>query len=74
LHGVLRNEFLAGTMFRSSAHVDERPFVPEYQLGVTFRLEQVYITWVAHQLSSEYFSRANGHAWSRIALEYRFAR
>ena len=74
LHGVFRNEFLAGTMFRSGAHVDERPFVPEYQLGVTFRLEQVYISWVAHQLSSEYFSRASGHAWSRIALEYRFVR
>lgn len=74
LHGVVQNEFLAGTMFRSSAHVDERPFVPEYQAGATFRLKQLSITWVAHQLSSEYFSRTNGHAWSRISVEYRFAR
>ena len=61
-------------MFRSSDHVEERPFVPEYQVGATFRLEQLSITWVAHQLSSEYFSRTNGHAWSRISVEYRFAR
>jgi hypothetical protein len=74
LHGVARNEFLAGTMFRPSDHVEERPFVPEYQVGATFRLEQLSITWVAHQLSSEYFSRTNGHAWSRISVEYRFAR
>jgi lipid A 3-O-deacylase len=74
VHGVARNEFLAGTMFRASPHVDERPFVPEYQVGATFRLEQVSISWVAHQVSSEYFSRAAGHAWSRIEVVYRFAR
>ncbi len=74
MHGVARNEFLAGTMFRSSPGVDERPLVPEYQVGVTFRLEQVSISWVAHELSSEYFSRTEGHAWSRIEFVYRFAR
>lgn len=74
MHGVARNEFLAGTLFRPSPHVDERPFVPEYQVGFTLRFEQVYITWAAHQLSSEYYSRADGHAWSRIAFEYRFTR
>lgn len=74
MHGVARNEFLAGTMFRPSPHVDERPFVPEYQVGLTFRLEQVSISWVAHQLPSEYFSRTEGHAWSRIEFVYRFAR
>jgi lipid A 3-O-deacylase len=74
VHGVARNEFLAGTMFRASPHVDERPFVSEYQVGATFRLEQFSLSWVAHQVSSEYFSRANGHAWSRIEVVYRFAR
>ena len=74
VHGVARNEFLAGTMFRSSPHVDERPFVTEYQAGVTFRLEQISVSWIAHQLSSEYESRAKGHAWSRLSVEYRFAR
>ena len=74
VHGVLRNGFLAGTLFSSSPHVRERPFVTEYQAGVTFRLQQVSISWVAHQLSSEYFSRAQGHAWSRLAVEYRFTR
>ena len=73
-HGVARNEFLAGTMFRSGPHVDERPFVSEYQVGATFRLERISISWVAHQVSSEYFSRAEGHAWSRIEVMYRFAR
>jgi lipid A 3-O-deacylase len=74
MHGVARNEFLAGTMFRASPYVDERPFVPEYQVGATFRLERISISWVAHQLSSEYFSRADGHAWSRLEVVYRFAR
>jgi lipid A 3-O-deacylase len=72
MHGVARNEFLAGTMFRASPRVDERPLVPEYQVGVTLRLERMSVSWVAHQLSSEYFSRPNGHAWSRLAIEYRY--
>jgi lipid A 3-O-deacylase len=74
VHGVVRNEFLAGTMFRASEHVEERPFVSEYQVGVTLRLEQVSLSWVAHQLSSEYYSRADGHAWSRIEVVYRYVR
>ena len=61
-------------MFRPSEHVAERPLVPEYQVGITLRLEQVSISWVVHQLSSEYESRQSGHAWSRIAFEYRWAR
>lgn len=74
MHAVARNEFLAGTMFRASPYVDERPFVPEYQVGLTFRLERVSISWVAHQLSSEYYSRTDGHAWSRLEVVYRFGR
>jgi hypothetical protein len=73
-HGVARNEFLAGAMFRSSPHVEERPLVSEYQVGATFRFEQISITWAAHQVSSEYYSREDGHAWSRIEIVYRFAR
>ena len=74
VHGVARNEFLAGTLFSSSPRVDARPLVTEYQAGVTFRLEQISISWIAHQLSSEYDSRSKGHAWSRLSVEYRFTR
>ncbi len=71
-HGVARNEFLAGTMFRSSDHVQERPFVAEYQVGVSIRWKQVTFSWMADELASEYESRAQGHAWSRLALEWQF--
>ena len=73
-HGVARNEFLAGTLFRSSEHVTERPFVTEYQVGVVLKLQQFSASWTAHQLSSEYMSRSAGHAWSRLAIEWQYDR
>jgi hypothetical protein len=74
VHGVARNEFLAGTFFRSSEHVEERPFVTEYQVGASMRFQQLTLSWIAHQLSSEYESRAQGHAWSRLEIAWRFDR
>ena len=72
--GILRNEFLAGTMFRPSPHVEERPFVAEYQLGVLVRYERLTIRYSMDQIGSEYLSRPNGHAWSRIGIEWRVGR
>jgi hypothetical protein len=69
-HGVLRNEFLAGTLFRDSPHVTERPFVAEYQLGFLLRYERLTIQYSMDQIGTEYYSRPNGHAWSRIAVEW----
>lgn len=73
-HGVLRNEFLAGTMFRDSPHVTERPFVAEYQLGLLLRYERLTFRYSMDQIGTEYFSRPNGHAWSRLSVEWRVER
>jgi lipid A 3-O-deacylase len=73
-HAVLRNEFLAGALFSPGPHVPERPFLAEYQLGFSIRVERLTISYSMDQLSSEYMTRANGHAWSRIGLEWRIAR
>jgi lipid A 3-O-deacylase len=69
-HGVLRNAFLAGTLFSDSPHVTERPFVAEYQLGLLVRYERLTLRYSMDQIGSEYFSRPNGHAWSRLAVEW----
>ena len=73
-HGVLRNEFLAGTLFRDSPHVTERPFVAEYQLGLLLRFQRLTIIYSMDQIGSEYVSRPNGHAWSRLGAEWRVGR
>jgi lipid A 3-O-deacylase len=74
MHGVVRNEFLAGTMFRSNDHVQERPFVPEYQGGVSVRWRRLTAAYSVDRTGSEYSARATGHSWSRLALEWRLAR
>ncbi len=74
VHAVARNEFLMGTLFRTSEHVTARPLVTEYQMGITLSVRRLSFTWMADQLSPEYFSRAAGHAWSRLAIEWRFER
>ena len=74
MHGVVRNEFLAGTMFRPSAHVQERPFVPEYQGGISLRWRGWTAMYSIDQTESEYVTRATGHSWSRLAVEWRFDR
>jgi lipid A 3-O-deacylase len=73
-HAVGRNEFLAGTLFRDSPHVSERPFIAEYQLGLLVRYERLTFRYSMDQIGSEYFSRPNGHAWSRLEVEWRLER
>jgi hypothetical protein len=74
IHGVLRNEFLAGTLFRSSPHVEQRPFVPEYQLGLSVRWRRFTLNYSLDQTQSEYVTRPDGHAWSRIGIDWRIER
>jgi hypothetical protein len=38
------------------------------------RYERLTIRYSLDQIGSEYFSRPNGHAWSRIAAEWQVAR
>ena len=74
IHGVARNEFLAGTLFHPSAHVQERPFVPEYQMGFSVRWERLTASYSLDQTQSEYVTRPNGHAWSRLGVDWRIER
>ena len=74
VHGIVRNEFLAGTMFRPSQHVQERPFVAEYSAGITLRWKRLTLTYSADHSESEYVTRSSGHTWSRIGAEWRIAR
>ena len=74
VHGVVRNEFLAGTMFRPSAHVQERPFVAEYRAGLDVRWDWLALSYSVDYTGSEYVTRASGHTWSRLSLEWRLAR
>lgn len=74
MHGVVRNEFLAGTMFRASAHVQERPFVPEYQGGVSISWRRWVARYSVDRTASEYVTRATGHSWARMSVEWRFDR
>jgi lipid A 3-O-deacylase len=71
LHGVIRNEFLAGTFFRPSAHVEQRPWVPEYQAGLTLRWRRLTATYRADVTGSEYTTRSTAHTWSSVELKWR---
>lgn len=74
IHAVARNEFLAGTIFRSSDRVQERVFVPECQGGVSVRWHRLTAIYSVDRTGSEYSARVTGHSWSRLAVEWRFAR
>jgi hypothetical protein len=71
MHGVVRNEFLAGTMFRASEHVRERPWVSTYEAGFTLRWRQLAATYRANRVAPEYFTRTQSHAWSSVEAEWR---
>ena len=71
-HGIARNEFLAGTMFRQSDNITA--IRGENQVGISIRWQQITVLWMADQLGRRYESRAQGHAWSRLAFDWQFAR
>lgn len=71
MHGVVRNEFLDGTFFRSSEHVRSRPWVSELQGGFTIRWRQLGASYEAHRLGPEYLTRAGSHTWASISADWR---
>jgi lipid A 3-O-deacylase len=73
-HAILRNEFLDGTMFSSSPHVTKRPLTADYSAGLSVRVQRLTISYSLDQITPEYTTRPNGHAWSRIAAEWRIER
>jgi hypothetical protein len=70
-HGVARNEFLSGTLFRESAHVQTRPWLAESQVGGTVRWHGLGVTYRAVRMGSEYTTHIGSHAWSSIETEWR---
>jgi lipid A 3-O-deacylase len=74
MHGVVRNEFLAGTFFRPSEHVQERPWVAEYQAGLTLGWRRLAITYRADRIDPEYVTRTSPHTWGSIEAEWRMER
>jgi hypothetical protein len=74
IRAVARNEFLTGTMFRPSPHVDERAFVPQYQAGIDVRWKRVTIEYSFERTAPEYATYPSGHTWSRLGAEWRIER
>ena len=74
LRGVVRNEFLSGTLFRPSSRVPIRSTVAEYHAGVTASRGRFGVAFVAHQNGPEYVARTASHQWSTIELEWRLGR
>jgi lipid A 3-O-deacylase len=74
LRGVARNEFLSGTLFRSSDRVPIRQTVAAYQAGVTANWGRLGAALVAHQDGPEYLARIAPHQWTTIELEWRLGR
>lgn len=66
LRAVARNEVLNGAFFRTSARVTPRPLVSELELGVRLQWRMLEASWLAHQTSAEYTTRAAPHVWSML--------
>jgi hypothetical protein len=72
LHGVARNEFLDGTLFRVSEHVRSRPLVSDLQAGIALRWRQLGVSYEVHQMGPEYTTRAGSHTWASLSAEWRY--
>jgi len=68
LDGVLRNEFLEGTLFRDSERVPIRHRVHELAGGICVRLGRVRAEWVAIHRGREYDTQTEEHYYSSIIL------
>ena len=74
IRGVARNEFLSGTMFRSSDRVPLRTTVADLQVGVTASIGRLGVAVVVHQDGPEYRARTAPHQWTAIEMEWRLGR
>jgi lipid A 3-O-deacylase len=73
-HAILRNEFLDGTLFSGGPHVPRRPLIADYSAGFSVRVQRLTLSYSLDQITSEYTTRATGHAWSRLQAEWRIER
>ena len=71
VRGVVRNEFLDGTLFQSSARVRSLPWVREYEAGFTLQWRSLGTGYLVHQTGPEYVSRTGSHTWASFNVEWR---
>ena len=71
---VLRDEFLDGTIFRTSDRVDKQPIVTEARFALTFRWRQLGVTYRATHSGRQYDGQGPAASWGTIQTEWRFGR
>lgn len=74
MRGVARNEFLDGTFFQPSAHVQRRPLVSEFEAGFTLDWRRLGVGYRVHTTGPEYTTRTGPHTWASFEVELRAAR
>jgi hypothetical protein len=73
LRVVAWNGTLSGNSFRSSQRVTLRPFVAEYQTGLSARINRATVAYVVTHRGAEYTSRTAAHVWSSVQTQWQFA-
>lgn len=67
---VLRNEFLQGTLFRTSAGVTPTPLVGEVRGGVGVRVRHFAIDWWVVHRGREYAAQPLPHTYSSLGVAF----
>jgi hypothetical protein len=67
---VLRDEFLAGTMFRESAHAPSEPLVPESELGIGLGWSGVRLEWSVIRRAKDSPAQPEPHTYGRLQLAW----
>lgn len=65
--GILRNEFIQGTLFRKSPGLPLRHVVPEGTAGLYARLGRIELGWSATSRGREYPTQPGAHTWSSLS-------
>jgi hypothetical protein len=71
--GVARNIFLDGNTFRDSEHVDKRPFVGEFRVGVAIQYKQLRISYAWVTRSEEFNGQAGWMRYGSLSLGWLIA-
>lgn len=65
---VLRDEFLDGSTFNASAHVQKKTFVGMASAGVGIRVGHVILEWEAHDQSLTFDTQPEPHVFSTLGV------
>ncbi len=68
LRGVVRNIFLDGNTFRDSEHVDKRPFVAEFRVGVAIQFRRLRLSYSWITRSHEFNGQAGWMRYGSLSL------